>query len=135
MRCKYNIKIIKWLLTLLILLFNMGLIGGNREFQIKFGIFINFSAVLIFVLFTLFPRRYYFISEKGISYQKANGKEKWFLSWRKIRKMDYCSVGIIPVAVEVWYEGLTGEECKALHISYKQYSEIIEKFNQNITSL
>lgn len=128
LRYKYNIRVIKWSLTVFFLMFNIALIGGERKFQVLFGLIINGLAILVFIFFSFFPKRYYLITENGISYKKSNGDEIWYLKWENIIKMEYSGLGIIPIAVEIWYKEFLQEKYKVVHISYKQYKEIIELF-------
>ena len=79
LKYKFNLKLLKWLLVLLALTFNLAFLGGTNgdvTFILGLGIGANSLAVLFFILFTIFPRTYYEITETGISYQKANGKQK-----------------------------------------------------------
>ena len=126
LRYKYNMNTIKWLLTIVFLLFNLIIKQGDKNFKIIFGISTNSCAILSFLLLSIFPRKYYVFTINGISYQKRNKKEIWFISWKDVKEIYYEGVGILPVAVVIEYENVFEKGIKALHISYKQYEQEVK---------
>ncbi len=119
-------------IIIFILVFNITLLGkGDLISKISFGITNNFFALIVFILFSIYPKKYYMVSEKGISYHKKDGTEIWTLNWEKIIKIEYYSAGILPIPVgaEILYKEDLTEIRRGFQISYKDYEKIQETYH------
>ena len=132
MRCKYYITPFKWLLICSIILFYTPLfVGGELNFLIIYGIIISGLTILLFLVLYTYSKKYYMVSEKGISYHKKDGTEIWTLNWEKIIKIEYYSAGILPIPVgaEILYKEDLTEIRRGFQISYKHYEKIQETYH------
>ena len=132
MKCKYYITPFKWLSICCIILFYAPLfMGGELSFLIAYGIIVSSLTLLVFILFSIYPKKYYMVSEKGISYHKKDGTEIWALNWERIIKIEYCSAGILPIPVgaEILYKEYLREIRRGFQISYKDYEKIRKSYN------
>lgn len=132
MKCKYYITPFKWLSICCMILFYTPLfVGGGLNFLIIYGVIISGLNVLIFLVLNAYSRKYYMVSEKGISYHKKDGTEIWALTWGSIIKIEYYSAGILPIpaGAEILYKECLREIRRGFQISYKDYQKIRETYN------
>lgn len=132
-KLKVNRRALKCVAIIFFLLWNLVFIGGDggddKTFLMWYYIIVNSLALITFVLSCIFPRSYYVIDERGISYRNGKGKQKREILWKDITFFGYLYFTIIPVDVEIKYCSDCKEEKAILEISHKQYLRIIEEFN------
>ena len=99
---------------------------GEISFKLSIGIIVNLLALTVFILLSIYPKKYYLISQTGISYHKKDGTKIWDLNWESIIKMEYYSAGIfpIPAGAEIVYKEFGEEKLRAFQISYKDYVKV-----------
>ena len=132
MKYKYYITPFKWLTICCIILFYTPLfVGGELSFLVVYGIIISGLSLFLFMILDAYSKKFYMVSEKGISCHKKDGTEIWALNWERIIKIEYCSAGIfpIPVGAEILYKEYLREIRRGFQISYKDYEKIRESYN------
>lgn len=131
LKYKYSNSSLRWLAPCAFLSANVCLFGsGDALFAILFGIFINLSAILTFILLSIFPRTYYCFDEEGIKYFNRKNVLKWQILWEDVKAFYCFTVMDIPTDYYIEYRKDVGEKSrKTIHITYKQYCEIYDKFN------
>lgn len=132
-KIKYNTDIIKWLLTVFLLLGNLLLLVADRgelTFMIIWEISINSLAVFSFIMLSIFPRLYYVFDEKGCSFQNRYGKKYTNIAWEDVISISYGYFGIIPDGLVIkWKEHCIKKEI-SFTISPKQARMLYEKCPQ-----
>ena len=133
LKIRINVDIIKWTFTIFFLVGNFFLIlfvDENNTWEdwivtIIWGISANVLAMFTYIMLSIFPRLYYIIDEKGVSFQNRKGKEKFYKSWEDVESITYVYC-IIPEGLQVKYVNDI-EESYIICVSQKEARDIYKK--------
>lgn len=131
LKIKYNVKILKWVVTISFLLANLLFILYNDEEKLVFvcwGISTNGLAIFLFVILSVFPRRYYIFDENGCSYQNIKGMEYFYINWENVIAISHCSWFIISDGFIIDMKEHCTQRKYNLVISPKQLRLVYDKF-------
>lgn len=141
LKIKYNVKLLKWTLTIFFLLGNLLFCAYEKEDMVQFlcfGIVINFLAIFSFVILSIFPRIYFVFDENGCSYQDSKGNEKDYVSWDNVKKLSYIYVmGVYPEGLEIEYKpefknrwisiAISPKQARLVYNTFPKVKELIDK--------
>ena len=130
LKYKYSNSSLKWLVPCAFLMFNICLFAkGDALFAILFGIFINLSSLITFILLCIFFFSYYCFDEEGIKYYNRKDDLKWQILWEDVKAFNYYTCMDIPTDYFIEYRKDVGEKAK------KQYILSISNIVKYTTSL
>lgn len=128
LKYKYNVRHLKWLITSLILVGNLGLllIDGAKTWEdwraiIIWEVSVNLLALFTFIMYSIFPRHYYVIDEKGFSLENGKGEKIFYESWEGVKSIHYISEGFV-----IRYKDESKEEY-VMCVQKKEAREIYKK--------
>ncbi len=129
---KYHPTVIKWLLTIFFLVFNLALFtiddASTPEDNIVTIIIVvvaNCLAIFSFIFLSYFPKLYFVFEDDGCSFQNKKQKRIINISKEDILKIGFGYFTVLPAVEIIWRDATTYKKNKTyFEMSYKSYMKI-----------